>query len=151
MTLLNSRPPAGVEAQTEEARVVWRHLEALANHDLRRALSYLATDVDVETQLVGHLRRRRRFGAWLRAVLAAFPDLSIHVVELEANGRAVLTRWVVAGTFKAPYLGRRPTGERMVLRGLSLDTVEDGRIRRRRLLWDSANALVQLRVLPVEA
>lgn len=154
MTLLNtaSRLPSGSPGLPEVASVVREHLEAIDDHDLDQALRYLSPDLGVETaHLPGAIEDRRRFAAWLRAVLHAFPDLGVHVVDLKVHGDTVLARWVVTGTFKAPFLGREPTGERLVVRGLCLDTVEGGKIRRRRLLWDTANALMQLKVVPVVA
>lgn len=136
----------------EGARTVREHLQALTEHQLDQALSYLSPELQVELpSLFGHPSDCRRFAALLRAALRAFPDLRVHLVDLEERRGQVLARWVVTGTFKAPFLDREPTGQRIVVRGLSLDTVRQGRIRRRKILLDTGQLLSQLRVMPATA
>lgn len=132
--------------------IVRAHVLALSQGRLRRALSFLSADAVVELPMLpAEECDHGRFGAWLRAVLTAFPDLRIHLIDLEQRNGTVLTRWVVTGTFKGPFLGRPPTAKRIVVRGIALDRVEGRRIVQRKLLWDSAQLLTQLEVVPVVA
>jgi predicted ester cyclase len=59
---------------------------------------------------------------------AAFPDV-VHVIEEQvAEGDKVMTRVLTRATFSGEFLGYRPTGEVIEVRGVSVHRIADGRL-----------------------
>lgn len=76
------------------------------------------------------------FRSFFEAVTAAFPDLQVTVEDLVADGPHVVVRWTTTGTHTGAALGPKPTGRRVIIRGMTWITVRDGRVVEG---WDSWN------------
>ena len=63
-----------------------------------------------------------------RAYLAAFPDLTIEVEDVIAEGSKVAVRWVAAGTHRGDGLGFAATTRPMRIQGMSFVTIKRGQI-----------------------
>jgi steroid delta-isomerase-like uncharacterized protein len=89
--------------------------------------------------------------AYLSMYLTAFPDLTVTVDDVIAEGSHAVTRWTLRGTHRGETeeLGP-PTGKPVVLEGLSLHRVEDGAIVEEWERYDNMSVLVQLGLLPEE-
>lgn len=87
----------------------------------------------------------RRSVAGLRA---SFPDLRVAVRGQIAEGEEVETRWTASGTDLGGVLWYPPTGRRGVLRGVSRDRFEDGKLVEHRSRSDTAGLLEQLGLPP---
>ena len=74
----------------------------------------------------------------------AFPDLHFEIVDLLAEGDKVLTRWVLTGTHRGPFLGLEPTGTAIRVSGMSLDRVENGMVVEGFDGWDALGMRRQL-------
>ena len=74
----------------------------------------------------------------------AFPDLHFEIVDLLAEGDKVLTRWVLTGTHRGPFLGLEPTGTAIRVSGMSLDRVENGMVVEGFDGWDALGLRRQL-------
>jgi predicted ester cyclase len=59
----------------------------------------------------------------------ALPDLVVTLDDLFATGDKVVRRFSFQGTHLYPYLTVPATGQRVVLRGIGIDRVVDGRLR----------------------
>jgi steroid delta-isomerase-like uncharacterized protein len=68
---------------------------------------------------------------------AAFPDLTIDVEGLVAEGDCVAARWTLRGTHLGAFLGLRPTGQRVAVTGTERYRLADGRIVER---WATVDA-----------
>jgi len=66
---------------------------------------------------------RKMFGS---ALLAAFPDLHVHVEDLIADGEKLVTRYTVHGTHNGELMGIPPTGKQISIGGIAIDRFEDG-------------------------
>ena len=86
---------------------------------------------------------REQFKKASAALLEAFPDIRIEVVETIAEGDNVVTRWRAKLTHLGDAFGIAATGASTDVRGMTWMKVADGRIVRG---WDSWNqgALIDL-------
>jgi steroid delta-isomerase-like uncharacterized protein len=58
----------------------------------------------------------------------AFPDLSIAVEDVMAEGDRVAARVTLSGTHRGEFQGIAPTGRRVEVRAIDLFRIEDGKI-----------------------
>jgi steroid delta-isomerase-like uncharacterized protein len=89
--------------------------------------------------------------AYLTTFLTAFPDLTMTVDDVVAEGDRAVTRWTLRGTHdgETEEFGP-PTGRRVELEGLSLHRAEGGRIVEEWERYDNLTVLQQLGLLPEE-
>jgi len=64
----------------------------------------------------------------LRAIRETFPDFLLNTHEVVADNGWVALRVTGEGTHLGEWLGIKPTGKRIQLRGINLDRVQGGRI-----------------------
>jgi steroid delta-isomerase-like uncharacterized protein len=86
--------------------------------------------------------------ATVRAYRAAFPDFRLTVEDLIAEGDRVVGRWTLRGTHKGELFGIPATGKQVMITGINIDRIADGRIAES---WSSADQLglmQQLGVVP---
>jgi predicted ester cyclase len=70
-------------------------------------------------------------GGWKRyaaAFLSAFPDLSITLDDVVAQGSKVAARWTAAGSHQGSLRGIAPTGNRVSWVGIAIYKLADGKI-----------------------
>ncbi len=78
----------------------------------------------------------------------AFPDLQFLEEGSVAEGDKLALFWTIQGTHHGELMKIPPTGKRVNVRGVSLLTLESGKIRRALYLWDVAGFLRALGLLP---
>lgn len=69
---------------------------------------------------------------WLnfdKAFLAACPDLRLTVKEQFSEGNKVVTHWTCSGTHQAEFFGMAASGNTIQLTGISIDGIENGKIK----------------------
>ena len=59
---------------------------------------------------------------------AAFPDLSVTVEDVVAEGDRVATRVIMRGTHQGEFQGISPTGKRVEVRAMDMFRISDGKI-----------------------
>ena len=59
---------------------------------------------------------------------AAFPDLSVTVENVVAEGDRVATRVIMRGTHQGEFQGISPTGKRVEVRAMDMFRISDGKI-----------------------
>jgi predicted ester cyclase len=89
--------------------------------------------------------------AYLTMFLTAFPDLTMEVHDVLAEGDRAVTRWSMHGTHggETDELGP-PTGRKVVLEGLSLHRTAGDRIVEEWERYDNLSILTQLGLVPDE-
>lgn len=133
---------------TEIAR---RYFEALNAHDLDQAAALWAPNaVDRFVggqEVVGPAGVR----AYFAALFAAFPDLSLEVLECTTARHRTAVRWLARGTFAGPgeYEGLAPNGSQIELEGCDILTVSDDLIQHNEAYLDTGSVARQLGVLPM--
>ena len=71
---------------------------------------------------------RPRLRAFVTSLRAAFPDLWFTIEDLLADDDRVMARWTIRGTHAGAFLGIAPTGNRIEYAGVTIFSLEAGRI-----------------------
>ena len=89
----------------------------------------------------------RGVGPWkemIAGLLRAFPDIRFTVEDQLVQGDRAAFRWRATGTHTGPLGAAPPTGKRVVLDGLIVDSMSGGKVRERWEQWDQSLMLQQL-------
>jgi predicted ester cyclase len=118
----------------EGKELVRRLVEEVVN---RRDLDALD---DIATGQLARLARR-----WISPFHASFPDFTMRIVQLVAEGDTVVGHFACSGTHTGEWLGIAPTGRRFVdVDEISVFTVADGKLVAARGVEDNLSRLRQL-------
>jgi steroid delta-isomerase-like uncharacterized protein len=80
-----------------------------------------------------------------RALLTAFPDLTLERLELVIDGERHADRWVMTGTHRGELLGLAPTGRRVRVEGATFTRLDrDGLVAEDVHFSDTMTLLAQL-------
>ena len=88
---------------------------------------------------------------YFRAYSDAFPDARLTVHDEVAEADKVATRWSARGTHAGEIAGIAATGKEVTVSGLTLSTLERGKIVEQWTTWDRLGMLVQLGAVPAAA
>lgn len=86
--------------------------------------------------------------AHLQAIRATFPDFTVSVDDVIAEGDRVMTRVSGRGTHRGEWQGIRPTGRVVQLRGINIDRIAAGKLVEHRGEADTVGMLWQMGVDP---
>lgn len=78
----------------------------------------------------------------------AFPDLTISIEEIVAEGDLVATRWIARGTHEGELMGISPTGKATEGHGMTIDRFEGGKLVESWDNWNALGLLQQIGALP---
>ncbi len=84
---------------------------------------------------------------FLQALLGAFPDLRLDVIEMVPCGDRVTMRYQFSGTHTGELFGAPPTGRPVEFVGINIYRFEEEKIAEVWQLWDWATVLHQIGVL----
>ena len=84
------------------------------------------------------------FLAFQARLLKAFPDLKITIEDAFAAGDKVAARWVSRGTHTGDDLGVPATNKVVVVTGMSMATIRDGKIVDARDNWDRLKMMMEI-------
>jgi steroid delta-isomerase-like uncharacterized protein len=134
--------------QTAEA-LATELLAAWCTHDLDRVLACYAPDF--QGLDIGEAAVAQNFAALGKATrrwFRAFPDVCLQRETLLVEGDQVALSWTATATHLGTFLRIPATGRPVRIRGISLLTVEAGRIVRGSRIWDMAAFLRDVGLLP---
>jgi len=83
-----------------------------------------------------------------QAYFAAFPDLRITTEDVIAEGNKVMKIWTVNCTQKGDFMGIPATGKSIVVKGIEMFLIKDGKITELWASMDNLGMLTQLGVIP---
>jgi steroid delta-isomerase-like uncharacterized protein len=83
-----------------------------------------------------------------RGYRSAFPDLTMTVDAVIAEGDMVAIRWTARGTHKGDLFGIVPTGREATVTGITIDRHAGGKIAESWTNWDTLGLLQQLGAVP---
>lgn len=83
-------------------------------------------------------------GGLAKKLRAAFPDLTLTVEELIAEGDMVACHWSAKGTQRGPMLGIPPTNAEASWTGTSIYRIQNEKITKAKTNWDSLELIQQL-------
>jgi len=130
--------------------VATTYFDALARRDVDAAVACWAPDgVD---NFIGQTTAEGpdEVRAFFTELFAAIPDFAFAVESMTVEDDRAAVRWHATGTFsgETPFQGIAPTGQRVVLTGLDLVLVRDGRIVHNDAFSDGLGLARQLGMLP---
>lgn len=158
-SILLSSPALALAASTESARaaddpaankaLIRRFFEEVwSTGDLSRRDSFLAEDYRGHMAGAAEPIDRDGWTAWFQGFRAAFPDARFTVEDMVAEGDRVAARLTMRGAHLGPLNGVPPTGRAVVVSGMSIERIADGRIVEGWNENDALGLLQQLGVLP---
>jgi len=101
-----------------------RLTDGFNNRDTRLIEEILGDHLIDHSELLGRMDLRQR----LHRVQQAFPDARYEVIDYLVQGHAVAWRWTIRGTHTNEILGVQPTGRMVILPGLSVAVILNGRV-----------------------
>ncbi|MGD0910890.1 MAG: ester cyclase [Terracidiphilus sp.] len=129
--------------------VIQAFLEDVINQGrLERANDLVKEDFVELDPLPGQEQGREGLKAVIHALRSAFPDMHWVVNEMVAEGEKVVTRFVWTGTHHGVFLGIPATGNRVEVKGVVIDRLENGKMADSRILMDTMGLMQQLGVIP---
>ncbi|MCW5908065.1 MAG: ester cyclase [Chitinophagales bacterium] len=78
----------------------------------------------------------------------AFPDLKFDVIETVGQNEKLAIFWTARGTHKGKYINIPPTGKKLEVCGTTFLELRNGKVSKARFLWDGADMLRQMGLLP---
>jgi steroid delta-isomerase-like uncharacterized protein len=140
---------AGADGAAEAAAFLAAFEQAWNAHDLDGLAALVAPDFEgTDVAEAGVVHGPEGFRRQAAVYLTAFPDLRLTFDEVFVNGDRVAVRWSTEATHAGPFLRVPPTHRRVHGKGVTLFTLEGGRVRRSERVWDVANLLRAFGLLP---
>ena len=116
--------------------------ESYNRKDLEKSFeNFIASDL-INHTMGGSLCREM----WLdfdKAFLAACPDLVLNIKQQFVEGNKVATYWSCTGTHKAEFYGMPPSGNSINLTAISIDDIENGKIKEHLTIADFTRFMQQ--------
>lgn len=118
-------------------------------HDPAAAAAHFAEDAELrdsasERPIVG----QRAIAAVYARHFAAFPDASVRVERMLAEGQTVVVEWTLTGTHAGKMLGIPATGKSICFKGISVIRYRGNMAVADTRMWDLAGLLRQIGLLP---
>lgn len=82
---------------------------------------------------------------------AAFPDLTLTLDDVEAQGDRVVVRFTARGTHRGTFLGAEGTGRAIEMTGIAIHRIADGKIAETWANWDTFGLTEQVGLFVVPA
>lgn len=124
-------------------------LEGWNAHDVEALIPFYAQDfqaTDVGQAQTYH--GRDGLQQLLNRYFTAFPDLRFEVDRTIIENNKVALSWTAHGTHQGRIMSIPPTGRKIAVRGVSMLTIDNGKVKEVTFLWDVAGLLRDLGLLP---
>ena len=128
------------------------YFEAVSNRDPDAMVSFWEPGTIDRLVGIADLRAPEGIRDWFGEMFAAFPDFDFQVTEMVTEGNKAAVRWRADATFDGTgsFAGLHPNGAKIVLEGIDLVTVADGKITGNQAYLNGADLARQLGALPPE-
>jgi steroid delta-isomerase-like uncharacterized protein len=134
---------------TAVKQIVDELIEAWNNHDVENVAHLFSTDYEgIDVGLSSPQRGQPGVKEAVSCYLTAFPDMQIALDETVIQDDRVAMVWTFQGTHRGKWSNIPPTGRSVVVRGVTVLGIKDGRIVSGLYIWDFAGLLRSLRLLP---
>jgi predicted ester cyclase len=84
------------------------------------------------------------FKQMIAGLFVAFPDLHFTINDQFSSGHKFSTRWTARGTNNGPFGEMSATGKEIVIEGLIIDYLVNGKVAKRWEIWDQMAMMQQL-------
>ena len=130
-------------------RLIADLLEAWNSRDLDRiatfyAPEYQGLDVAQAKSRQGPEEVRQTMSRYLQA----FPDLNFTMEDIVIQDNRIALAWIARGRHQGKLMNIPATGREVAVRGMSLFTIEGGKIKQGCHVWDVAGLLRAIGLLP---
>lgn len=130
-------------------RLVEDVLDAWNAHDTGRIKSFYAAKYEgVDVGQAEPQRGPRGVSESMDRYFQAFPDLRFVEEAVVVEGDLAVLVWTAHGTHAGKLMSIPPTRRRVSVRGVSVLTIENGKITRGLYVWDAAGLLRSIGLLP---
>ncbi len=155
-----ARESTGAQAATaavqDTERLMRSNFDALNAHDLDRWDRDFASDFRGSAPGAPGELDRQQNRSYVQGYLTAFPDLHFDIERFITAGDYVVADWEATGTHRGPLVMANgttipPTNKTVHVKGATSFEFKDGKISRSRVVYDSADLLRQLNLLPWSA
>jgi steroid delta-isomerase-like uncharacterized protein len=128
--------------------LVRRGYEAISSGNLDALLQLLSPDYVDHNAPLGFDPGPAGTHALLSMYRAAFPDLAVRVEDMLAEGDTVVARVISSGTQHGEVQGIPATGKHVVMPGIEIFRIANGKVAERWGQFDQLGMLHQLGVIP---
>jgi C-1 hydroxylase len=144
---LSGSETKGDQVSQENKELVRRWFEALTRHDVDGVADMVAEDlIHNSSTNQGRDGVRAELDYWF----SAFPDASVSVEDLIAEGDRVVARVTSSGTHGGEFMGSPATGKRISVQEVDIFRIENDKIAEAWSAVDFFGMLTQLGLLPSE-
>jgi steroid delta-isomerase-like uncharacterized protein len=124
-------------------------IAAWNSHDLDRVAAMCCADfVGLDIAQLEPQVGREGLLRCLTGYFQAFPDLRISADATVIEHSQMVLVWTARGTQRGTLMNIPPTGRPVQVQGMTLFTIQDGRIARSQSVWDVAGMLRAVGLLP---
>lgn len=112
-------------------------------------LPHYSYDYELEDITAGRTRTGwEGMRQWMKSVFTAFPNLHYTLVDFVEEENLLVLHWTARGHHHGTLMKIPATGKAVVMHGISILTIENGKCVKGKTLWDLAGLLRQLGLLP---
>ena len=125
--------------------------EVWTQHKLEVIDDVVASDFVGTSPTDGEFRGPAGFKQLVERYITAFPNASMRITEIVAEGDLIATHWTATGTHTGELMGIAPTGRDVTVEGVQFDRIREGKIVESHGLFDALGLLQQIGAVPVAA
>jgi len=125
--------------------------EVWTQHKLEVIDDVVASDFVGTSPTDGEFRGPAGFKQLVERYITAFPNASMRITEIVAEGEMIATHWTATGTHTGELMGIAPTGRDVTVEGVQFDRIREGKIVESHGLFDALGLLQQIGAVPVAA
>jgi steroid delta-isomerase-like uncharacterized protein len=115
-------------SSADNKKIAHDFYESYNEYDMQKSFDRFIAANLVNHTMGGSLDREK----WLnfdKAFVAACPELRLTLKDQIGEGDKVVTHWIMEGTHTADFMGMPASGNSIVLEGISIDKIEEGKIK----------------------
>jgi steroid delta-isomerase-like uncharacterized protein len=127
--------------------------DAYYRHDLDACLATYAEDAELVLPLAAPIKGKEAIRATWEMYQTAFPDEKPTSIRHISEGDTVVTEWASVSTHTGPMMmpngqSLPPTGRKITTSGVTVQDIENGKIKKQVFYFDVAALLQQLGLMP---
>jgi steroid delta-isomerase-like uncharacterized protein len=125
--------------------------EIWTQHKLEVIDEVIASDFVGTSPTDGEFRGPTGFRQLVERYISAFPNATMQITEIVAEGDMIAAHWTATGTHTGKLMGIAPTGRDVTVQGVQFDRIRDGQIVESHGLFDALGLLQQIGAVPAGA
>jgi steroid delta-isomerase-like uncharacterized protein len=124
-------------------------IDAWNSHQAEKITPLYCSDYEGDDVTGGKVRHGHEgLKKWIESVTAAIPDIRYTLMDAVENENDLVLYWEAAGKQQGHLFRIPPTGLPVLMQGMSLLKLENGKVKKGKIIWDFAGVLRQLGLLP---